>query len=41
MPTWTALTTLPEKIKAEALGAALEELMPEPTGVGVLEMEDG
>ena len=41
MPTWTALTTLPEKIKAEALGAALEELMPEPTGVGVFEMEDG
>lgn len=41
MPTWTALTTLPEKIKAEALGAALEETMPEPTGVGVFEMEDG
>ena len=41
MPTWTALTTMPEKIKAEALGAALEELVPEPTGVGVFEMEDG
>jgi len=41
MPTWTALTTLPEKEKAEALGLALEDLTPEPTGVGVFEMEDG
>jgi ribosomal protein L11 methyltransferase len=41
MPTWTALTTLPEKDKAEALGLALEDLEPEPTGVGVFEMEDG
>lgn len=41
MPTWTALTTLPDKDKAEALGIALEGLEPEPTGVGVFEMEDG
>ncbi|MEE4239430.1 MAG: 50S ribosomal protein L11 methyltransferase [Anderseniella sp.] len=41
MPTWTALTTLPDKDQAEALGLALEELDAEPTGVGVFEMEDG
>jgi ribosomal protein L11 methyltransferase len=41
MPTWTALTTLPEKPRAEALGAALETLSPEPVGVGIFEMEDG
>lgn len=41
MPTWTALTTLPDKDQAEALGEALENLEPEPTGVGVFEMEDG
>ncbi len=41
MLTWTALTTLPDKDQAEALGLALEDLEPEPTGVGVFEMEDG
>ncbi|ABD53878.1 50S ribosomal protein L11 methyltransferase [Jannaschia sp. CCS1] len=41
MPTWTALTTLPQKPPAEALGEALEQLTPAPTGVGVFEMEDG
>ncbi len=41
MTTWTALTTLSDKSKAEALGAALEEVEPTPTGVGVFEMEDG
>jgi len=41
MPTYTALTTLPGKAPAEALGEALEDLTPEPTGVGVFEMEDG
>lgn len=41
MPTWTALTTLPSKPPAEALGEALEQLEPTPTGVGVFEMEDG
>ncbi|WP_424942285.1 50S ribosomal protein L11 methyltransferase [Aliiroseovarius crassostreae] len=40
MPTWTALTTLSGQEAAEALGAAMENLMPEPTGVGVFEVED-
>ncbi|MCH2094571.1 MAG: 50S ribosomal protein L11 methyltransferase [Rhodobacteraceae bacterium] len=41
MPTFTALTTLPGKPEAEALGEAMERLVPEPTGVGVFEIEDG
>lgn len=41
MPTFTALTTLPGRISAEALGAALEAMDPTPTGVGVFELEDG
>jgi ribosomal protein L11 methyltransferase len=41
MPTFTALTTLPGAEAAEALGEALERLEPEPTGVGVGEVEDG
>lgn len=41
MPTFTALTTLPGKDKAEALGEAMEALTPEPYGVGVFEIEDG
>ena len=41
MLTYTALTTLPGKSQAEALGEALEELEPKPTGVGVFEVEDG
>lgn len=41
MPTFTALTTLPGKQAAEALGAAMERLSPEPTGIGVFEVEDG
>ncbi|WP_299588190.1 50S ribosomal protein L11 methyltransferase [uncultured Tateyamaria sp.] len=41
MPTWTALTTLQGKAQADALGAALEHMDPEPTGVGVFEVEDG
>ena len=41
MPTFTALTTLAARENAEALGLALEEMEPEPTGVGVFEMEDG
>ncbi len=41
MATFTALTTLPGKDQAEALAAALETLDPEPTGVGIFEMEDG
>ncbi|SDD29047.1 50S ribosomal protein L11 methyltransferase [Ruegeria marina] len=41
MPTFTALTTLTGKSQAEALGEAMEQLTPEPTGVGVFELEDG
>ena len=41
MPTFTALTTLTGKDSAEALGEAVEGLTPEPTGVGVFEIEDG
>lgn len=41
MPTYTALTTLTGKAQAEALGAAMERLAPEPTGIGVFEVEDG
>jgi len=41
MPTYTALTTLAGKDMAEALADAMEMLEPEPTGVGVFEIEDG
>ena len=41
MPTYTALTTLPDETRATALGEALEELDPAPVGVGVFELEDG
>ena len=41
MPTFTALTTLDDPLRAEALGEMLEGLDPAPTGVGVFEMEDG
>jgi ribosomal protein L11 methyltransferase len=41
MPTFTALTTLSGKAAADALGEAMEGLVPEPTGVGVFEIEDG
>ena len=41
MSTWTALTTLKSKERAEGLGSALEGLEPAPTGVGVFEIEDG
>ncbi|SDN49439.1 ribosomal protein L11 methyltransferase [Lutimaribacter pacificus] len=40
MPTFTALTTLMGKDRAEALGEAVERLVPEPTGIGVFEIED-
>ncbi len=40
MPTFTALTTLEGADRANALGEALEALTPEPTGVGVFEVED-
>ena len=41
MPTFTALTTLTGKAAAEGLGEAMERLAPEPTGIGVFEVEDG
>lgn len=39
MPTYTALTTLPDEASAAALGDAVEALGP--SGVGVFEIEDG
>ncbi len=41
MTTYTALTTTPGRSIAEGLAAALEALQPEPTGIGVFEVEDG
>src|SRR5210317_822851 len=41
MTTFTALTTLTGKDQAYALADTLENLDPEPTGVGVFELEDG
>ena len=40
MPTFTAITTLMGRDPAEALGLAMENLFPEPTGIGVFEIED-
>lgn len=40
MPTYTALTTLPGEGAAQALAEAVEKMQPEPTGVGVFEIED-
>lgn len=41
LPTFTALTTVAGKHAAEALGAAMERLDPEPEGIGIFEIEDG
>lgn len=41
MPTYTAFTTLEDKTKADAMAEALENLWPEPTGVGVMRLEGG
>ncbi|MCV2867948.1 50S ribosomal protein L11 methyltransferase [Defluviimonas sp. WL0002] len=41
MPVYSALTTLDAREPAEALAEALENLEPEPSGVGVFEIEDG
>jgi ribosomal protein L11 methyltransferase len=41
MPTYSALTTLPGEEAAQVLAAAMERMEPEPTGVGVFEIEDG
>ena len=40
MPTFTALTTLMGEDAANGLAEALEKMEPEPTGVGVFEIED-
>ncbi|AWB47646.1 50S ribosomal protein L11 methyltransferase [Gemmobacter aquarius] len=40
MPTYSALTTLMGEDAAEALAEAVEKMNPEPTGVGVFEIED-
>ena len=41
MTTFTAITTLTSEASAYALSEAMENMQPEPTGVGVFEMEDG
>ncbi len=41
MTTFTAITTLTSETFAYALSEAMENMDPEPTGVGVFEMEDG
>ena len=41
MPTYSALTTLAGETAAQALAEAIEDLQPEPEGVGVFEVEDG
>lgn len=40
MPTFTALTTLIGEDAANGLAEAIEKMEPEPTGVGVFEIED-
>jgi ribosomal protein L11 methyltransferase len=40
MPTFTALTTLMGEDAANSLAEAIEKMEPEPTGVGVFEIED-
>ena len=41
MTTYAALTTLPDRERAEALAEAMENFLPEPTGIGCFEIEDG
>lgn len=41
MPTFTAFTKTNGRRPAEAISDALENISPEPTGVGVFEIEDG
>ena len=41
MPTYSTLTTLTGETAAYALADDLENLVPEPTGIGVFEIEDG
>ncbi|MFT4716086.1 MAG: ribosomal protein L11 methyltransferase [Paracoccaceae bacterium] len=41
MPTFTAVSTVADQEKANALAEAMEGLTPEPTGVGVTSIENG
>ena len=41
MLTYSAITKVKDKERAEGLGVALERLDPPPMGVGVFELEDG
>lgn len=41
MKSYSAFATIDNKPAAEALGEAIERMEPEPTGVGVFEVEDG
>ncbi len=41
MLSYSALTTLPQEARAQALADALEGMDPTPTGVGIFEVEDG
>ncbi len=41
MSTYTALSTVAGQDRAEAVADAMERLSPEPTGVGIFEIEDG
>lgn len=41
MTTYSALTTLSDKSRAEALAEAIEDIEPAPAGVGCFEIEDG
>ncbi len=41
MLTYAALTTLTDRDRAQALSDAMETLNPTPTGVGMMEVEDG
>ena len=41
MTSYSASTMIDNKPAAEALGEAIERMEPEPTGVGVFELEDG
>lgn len=41
MPTYTAFTTIADKSGADTIGEAMAHLDPEPTGIGVIELEDG
>ena len=41
MLTYSAITKVKDRERAEGLGVALEKLNPPPMGVGVFELEDG